>query len=326
LGLKEAEAKSQKDAAAFYKGKNLVLIVTARPGGGYDTYCRLLAPFLKKYSGATVVVKNVPAAGGMMGANECYTAPANGLTIGIQNAMGSVANQLVGLKGIRYDITKFSWIGRVTTDPRVLVMRTTSPIKTFQQLLNATEPVKIGATGLGSSGYIDAVITKHVLKFSAEIIHGYDSMSEVALAMLRGEVDGTWGSYGSRLSLVEAGEQFIIAQSGEKRAPQMLDIPTWSEFAPSEKDRQILSTLEAMHAVGRPIAGPPGIPKERLEFLRRVFYKIMHEPDFIKSAKKARRELNYLSGEGMQKLATKLLQAPDEDIKQLFIKAIQGDI
>ena len=262
----------------------------------------------------------------MLGANEAYTAPANGLTIGIQNAMGSVANQMVGLKGIRYDITKFSWIGRVTTDPQVLVMRANSPFKTFQQLLNATKPVKLGATGLGSSGYIDSVITKHVLKFSADIIHGYDSSSEVSLAMLRGDLDGTWGSYGSRLSLVEAGEQFIILQSGPKRVPQMPDIPTWSEFATSEKDRQILSTLHAMHEVGRPIAGPPGIPKERLEFLRKVFYKTMHDPGFIKSAKKAKRELNYLSGEEMKKLATRLLQAPTKDIKQLFIRAIQGDI
>ena len=55
------------DAASFYKGKNLTLVVPYKPGGGYDTWGRLLAPYLAKYTGARVIVKNMPGAGGMLG-------------------------------------------------------------------------------------------------------------------------------------------------------------------------------------------------------------------------------------------------------------------
>lgn len=326
LGLNTVDAKSQKDAAAFYKGKNLSYIVPYKPGGGYDMYSRLIAPYLKKHTGARIIVRNMPGAGGMLGVNELYKAPANGLTIGIQNAVASVTNQMVGIKGARYDLTKFSWIGRVTTNPRVLVIRKGSPYKTVQQLLSATKPVKIGATGLGGSTYVDAVITKNALNLNVEVIHGYDSSSEIDLGLLRGEIDGTWGSYGSRLSMVEAGEQFIILQNGKKRFPEIPDVPTWFEIAPSEKAKRILSTLDAMHQVGRPVAAPPGIPEERLEFLRKAFDKAMQDPGFIRDAKKAKRGLDYLSGEEMEELIKTSLKIADEDIKQLFVKAIKGAI
>jgi len=326
LGANSVEAQSQKDAAAFYKGKNMTFIVPYAPGGGYDTNSRLLAPYLEKYTGARIIVRNRPGAGGMLGVNELYTAPANGLTIGIQNAVASVTNQIVGIKGVRYDLTKFGWIGRMTTDPRVLTMRKGSPIKTVEQLMSSKEPVKIGATGLGGSTYVDAVITKQALNLLVEIIHGYDSSPEIDLGMLRGEIDGTWGSYSSRLSMVESGEQFIILQNGKKRFSEIPDIPTYLEVAPSPKAKRILSTLNAMHEVGRPVAGPPGIPKERLEFLRKAFDKAMQDPGFLESAKKAKRDMDYLSGEEMEALAKESLEIPEEDIKQLFIKAIKGEI
>jgi len=326
LGTNPVEAKSQKDAAAFYKGKNLTYVVPYRPGGGYDAYSRLLAPYLEKYTGARVIVRNVPGAGGMLGVIELYKAPANGLTIGIQNAVASVANQLSGIKGANYDLTKFSWIGRVTTNPRVLAMRKKSPYKTIQALQGSKKLVKIGATGLGGSTYVDAVITKQALNLPMEIIHGYDSSPEIGMGMLRGEIEGTWGSYGSHLSMLESGEEFLILQNGKKRYQAIPDIPTWFEVAPSEKAKRILSTLDAMHQVGRPIAAPPGIPKERLEFLREAFDKAMHDPRFIKDAKKSKRVLDYLSGKDMEALARASLEIPEKEIRTLFIKAIKGEI
>ncbi|MFQ5841377.1 MAG: Bug family tripartite tricarboxylate transporter substrate binding protein [Thermodesulfobacteriota bacterium] len=328
LGPKTVEAKSKKDAAAFYKGKYLTFIVPYKPGGGYDVYSRILTPYLEKYTGTRVIVRNMPGAGGMLGVNEVYNAPANGLTIGIQNCVGSVTSQLTGVKGVRYDLTKFSWIGRVAINLRVLVMRKDSDITNVQKLINAKRTVKIGATGLGGSTYVDAVITKKVLNLPTEVIHGYDSSTEVDLGMLRGEIEGQWGSYSSRLKMIKAGEQFVILQSGDKgkRDPRLPDIPTFFEVAPSEKGKRILSTLAGMHETARPVAGPPGIPQERLEFLREAFYKAMHDPGFIKKAKKAKRPLNYLSGEETLKLVKSVLEIPEEDIKQIFIQAVKGSI
>jgi tripartite-type tricarboxylate transporter receptor subunit TctC len=146
--------------------------------------------------------------------------------------------------------------------------------------------------------------------------------------MLRGEIEGQWGSYSSRLKMLKAGEQFVILQSGDKgkRDPRLSDTPTFFEVAPSEKGKRILSTLAGMHETARPIAGPPGIPKERLEFLQQAFYKAMHDPGFSEKAGKAQMPLNYLSGEEMLKLIKNVLEIPEEDIKQIFIQAIKGSI
>ena len=81
-----------------------------------------------------------------------------------------------------------------------------------------------------------------------------------------------------------------------------------------------------MHQIGRPVAAPPGVPKERLEFLREAFDKAMHDPQFIKDAKKSKRVLDYLSGKDMEDLARISLEIPEKDIKALFIKAIKGEI
>jgi tripartite-type tricarboxylate transporter receptor subunit TctC len=321
-----APAASAKDAAAFYKGKNLILVVPYRPGGGYDTWGRLLAPYLGKYTGSQVIVKNMPGAGGMLGVNEVYNAAPNGLTINIQNAVASVTNQIAGVKGVRYDLLKYSWIGRVTTDRRVLAMRKGAPVKTIQELINSKTPIKIGATGLGGSTYVDAVITKDALNLPIEIIHGYDSSSEVDLGLLRGEIDGTYGSYSSRLKMVKGGEQFIILQSGMKRSATLQEVPTWFEVAPSAQAKNILSVLNAMHETGRPLAGPPGIAPERLAFLREAFNKTMRDPEFIESAKKAKREIDYIPGEEMEKVIQTSLVISDPKIKKFFIDAIKGEI
>ena len=314
------------DAASFYKGKNLTLVVPYKPGGGYDTWGRLLAPFLAKYTGARVIVKNMPGAGGMLGINEVYTARPNGLTINIQNAVAAVTNQLVGVKGVRYDLLKFNWLGRVTTDRRVLVMRKGSGVKTIQDLINSKTPVKIGATGLGGSTYVDAVVTKKALNLPIEIVHGYDSSSEVDLGLLRGEIDGTYGSYTSRLKMVKAGEQYIILQSGKKRAAVIADIPTWFEVAPSENAKNTLAVLNAMHETGRPLAAPPGVAPERVAFLRQALDKTMQDPDFIKSVAKAKREVDYVSGQEMEEIIRTSLDIADPEIKKFFVDAVKGDI
>lgn len=314
-----------QDAASFYKGKNLTLIVPNKPGGGYDAYSRLLAPYLSKYTGANVVVKNLPGAGGLLSVNTVYSARPNGLTINIQNTMASVTNQLVELKGVQYDLLKYSWIGRVTTDRRVLAMRKGASVKTVQELIRSS-PIKIGATGVGGSTYVDAVITKEALNLPIEVVHGYDSSSEVDLGMLRGEIEGTYGSYNSRLSMVKAGEQFIILQSGNKRSPLLQDVPTWFEAVTSDRSKKLLSVLNALHETGRSLSTTPGVAPERVAFLRNAFDKTMNDPKFIKEAEKGKKDLDYLSGQEIEQLIKTILDIDDPEVKKTFVRAVKGEI
>jgi len=66
-------AAQAQTGADFYKGKTVNYIVATAPGGGYDTYARMITEYMQKYlSGSTFVVKNVPGAGHIVGANTIY--------------------------------------------------------------------------------------------------------------------------------------------------------------------------------------------------------------------------------------------------------------
>lgn len=83
-----------EDAKEFYKDESIRWVVPYKPGGGYDEYTRLLAPYLAKYTGAKIEIINMPGAGGMKGANEIYNSPNDGKTVGIINGSAMVTNEL----------------------------------------------------------------------------------------------------------------------------------------------------------------------------------------------------------------------------------------
>ena len=88
---------------------------------------------------------------------------------------------------------------------------------------------------------------------------------------------------------------------------------------------KIITGWEALSEVGRPIAGPPGIPADRLAFLRGALAKAVSDKDFLEKAKKAKRAVKYASGEAMVDL-TKAASNLPEDTRKLFVAAIRGEL
>ncbi|MCL6593005.1 MAG: hypothetical protein K6T31_03435, partial [Alicyclobacillus sp.] len=178
---------------AFYNGKTVTLVVATGPGGGYDTYGRLLAPYLQKYlPGSTVIVKNVPGAGHIIGANYIYEQKPDGLTLGTFNN-GLIISQLTGEKGIKFDLNKFTWVGNAASDARVLILRKDSPYNTVDDLQKAKQPLKLAGAGVGSSSTNDEKLLADILGFPVQIVNGYTGQ-QADLAMQRGEIDGQVGS------------------------------------------------------------------------------------------------------------------------------------
>lgn len=320
---------SAQDAAEFYKGNVIKWIVPYRPGGGYDEYSRVIAPYMEKYTGARIDIVNMPGAGGMKGAVEIFKAPADGLTVGIINGSAMVTNQLAEIEGANYRVGQYSYLGRMVADRRVFVAASNSGIDSFEDLQTDGEKAVVGATGLGGSTYVDAVIVGDVFKMDQNVVHGFDSSGDIRTAMLRGDVDAMWGSIGSAISGIESGDQKIILH-GERNptgllvgAPSVWDVAAASENP--ERATKILEAWDALSAVGRPVAAPPGVPEDRIAFLQSAFEQAMNDPEFVAGAAEAKRDLSYASGAdmvGIAKAATEL----DEDINALFVKAIRGEI
>lgn len=317
------------DIASVYKDNSIRFLVPSAPGGGFDEYARLLAPYIEKYTGASVRVVNMPGAGGLRVANEIFKSPKDGFTIGIMNGSAMVTNHLSNLKGAEYDIEEFEYLGRVVADTRVLSVSVQSELDSIEDIWKSEDIVKLGATGLGGTSYVDGVISKKALGLNVQIIHGFDSSPAIRQSMLRGNIVGTWASWSSAEQSVNSGLEKILLQSGTERIKDLSDVPTVYEVIDKTKDpeltRDILAAWDLLSLVGRPIATSPGTSIEKVQFMREAFNKSMHDPAFIRSTEKVDRAVHYASGEDILKIVKSSIRMR-ADIEKLFILAVRGEL
>jgi len=322
-------AAMAQDAADFYKDNVIKWIVPYDPGGGYDEYSRIIIPYFEKYTGARVDIVNMPGSGGMKGAVEIFNSPSDGLTVGIINGSAMVTNQLAEIEGANYKVGDYNYLGRIVADKRVFVASAASGITSFEEFMSNGTTEIVGATGLGGSTYVDAVITGDVLGMEQRVVHGFDRSGDIRTAMLRGDVQAMWGSLGSALSGIEDGDHTAILH-GEKNPTGVLEgIPSVYDIAlameDGERRAKILESWEALSAVGRPVAAPPGVPEDRLAFLRDAFEQAMNDPEFVAMAAESKRDLSFASGADMARIA-KAATELDADVEALFVAAIRGEI
>ena len=305
---------SQASAQAFFRGKTITYIVATSPGGGYDTYGRLVARYMSKYlPGTKIIVRNLPGAGHVIGADTIYAAKPDGLTIGTFNT-GLIYMQLLQAPGVRFDLTRMSWIGKAASDPRVLVMSRKSGVTNVRQLLDPEKPPTVlFAAGMGSAGYLDTRLAAVAIHLNVRLIPGYGG-SEGTMSMLRGETEGTIGSQSSYAQFVKQGEGSYLLQFG---GPRGGSIPHAMPLAATPDARKLLSLIAAESEVSRLTAGPPGIPADRLALLRRVYLEALADPGFQAQARKMDAPVEPLGGQQVQEVIDQALQLPASSLALL---------
>jgi tripartite-type tricarboxylate transporter receptor subunit TctC len=306
-------AQAAPSAEDFFKGKTITYIVCTSPGGGYDTYGRMVARFMQKHMPDTkIIVKNVPGAGHVVGANTIYAAKPDGLTIGTFNT-GLIYLQLLKDPGIRFDLTKFSWVGKAANDTRVLILSKNSGITKVQELFDGSKRAKLFAAGVGSAGYTDTKLAIDALHLNVELIPGYNG-SEGMMSMLRGETQGTIGSESSYKQFVGDGNGFYAMQIGGTASSGM---PDAEQFAKDEPARRMLKMISAQSDIARLTAGPPGIPADRLAYLRDVYMKALADPELLAEAKKLDAPIDPADGAYVQKVVEEAMQQTPENVSLL---------
>jgi putative tricarboxylic transport membrane protein len=296
--------------ADMFRGKTITYIVATTPGGGYDTYGRLIALYLQKYlPGSRIVVKNVPGAGNIIGANTIYAARPDGLTIGMFNT-GLIYDQLVKRNGVMFDLTKMSWLGKAAEETRVLLISKKAGFKSFDEMRKARGPIKFAASGVGAASYNDTRILADALHLNVQIVNGFTG-NEGEMSMLRGEVMAEVGTADALEEFVANGNGFFgLALSGKDTT--LPGVPRVSQYVTDERGKKLLSLLAALSELGRLTAGPPGIPADVLAVERQALTSVMKDPQFLADAKKRNLPIEALPGDVVDaKIKAALNQSPE---------------
>ena len=313
----------------YYQGKTITFIVGSGAGTAYDMYSRLLANNIGKHiaGNPTIVVQNMPAAGGMVAANFVYgVAKPDGLTVVSINP-AHYFNQLQGNKEVKFDWPKFTWLASSDKSEHMLYMRADAPYKTIQDVRRAAEPPKCGATGTGTSGHYFPRMLEETLGTRFNIVTGYAGGNEIDLATERNEVvcrAFTTAAYFAREPYhTWRKKNFVrvLLQTGHKRDSQLPDVPLLSElmdeFKTSELGRRVATVMLGSGELGRPIVTSPGLAPERVKILRDAFMKSMADPALLAEAVRNKLEITPVSGEELANIARDVIDQPGEVVERI---------
>ncbi len=299
-------------AQADFSGETVNVYIRSSAGGGYDDYGRLIARHLGKYlpGKPDVVAVNKPGAGGIVAANYmARQAKRDGTEIAILDR-GVAFAQRLKKPGIAYDVRELEPIGSAESEAYAFMVSGDTPVETIEDLFAYDGKLRFATTGPGSDSWRYGEL---LIGWGAPIeqIGGYEGTSEKLLAVARGEVQGTSGSYGSMIDAAESEGFKFIGSFGTVR--QLPDLGKFVTIVP-EGDKALYTVATASLEAGRPFFAPPGVPEERLAALREAFRAALDDPDLKAEAELAGRDVSYLSPEEMKTLYAEILNAPDEVI------------
>ncbi len=312
-----ASAKATQAAEDdFYKGKQIRLVISSGPAGVYDTFARLIARFLPAHlpGRPTIVVQNMPGASGLRATNYLYNnAPRDGTVIaGVHNGIPTAPFEEP--KQTHFDVNKLSWIGSISEDPFVGYVWHTSPVQTYEAA--KTSEVVIGNASINSMGAKMAILSNTLFGTKFKLVIGYEDSAKVKLALERGELQGTFGNSWGDLKTqqpdwIRDRKVTIIVQHGYHRDPDLPEVPLIIDQAKNDADRQALDLLLERQKFARPYVAPPGVPRDRLELLRRAFDATVKDPDFTAAVHAVRLAVDHpMTGEQLTEEIARLSATP----------------
>ncbi|HEY4404707.1 MAG TPA: tripartite tricarboxylate transporter substrate-binding protein [Xanthobacteraceae bacterium] len=304
----------------FFAGKQIKFVVGSAGGGGYESYSRLLMPYLTRHlpGHPLFIIQEMPGAAGMVAANYLYNiARHDGSEIGMVGRGVGIQPLLDPKdKAPRYVAAKFNWIGTPQQEVGLVFMRLPSPIATMADL-KSRELIVSGTTSAAAPSYYPRLMNT-LLGTRFKVVEGYKSSQEALLALERGEVDGHCsGSSSATLRarmepLVSAGKVKVVAQLGREKDPDYPDVPLILDLAATAADRQVLELAFAQQVMAWPVVAPPGVPADRVKALRDAFEATMRDPDFLAEAARQKLIINPVSGEKIASLIDRIYAMPKD--------------
>ena len=150
--------------------------------------------------------------------------------------------------GVRFDPTKFTWLGSVNSEVQTTYVWHTSPVLKLADLYD--KELIVGANAPGTTQVDFPLVARAVLGLKFKVISGYDGTAQIHKAMETGEVHGMGSTaYASLRALaqknLDEGKIKVIAQWGFRKHPDLPDVPEIMKLAKTDDDRKALELVVA---------------------------------------------------------------------------------
>jgi tripartite-type tricarboxylate transporter receptor subunit TctC len=315
-----APSYAQPSVADFYRGKTISLYVGFPPGGGYDLYARVVAPYFARHipGQPSIVIKSMLGGSGIRAAGYMTgITPQDGTSLGLFLDTTTLGKVLGGPGD--FDPVKLTWIGRIVTTATVSVVWHTSQAQSVEEAKH--KPLIIAATVPSNSAAFIPTALNDLIGTKFKVILGFRGSPDQALAMVRGETDAIGGMSWEAIQanhadwLTEKRIRILYTQ-GARRIKDLPNDPGLLDFAVDERSRNILALLGSGPDIGRSFVAEPNIPGERAAALRRAFTATMEDPEFIAEMKKRNLNIEPLNGEEVQRIVAASAATPKELVDQ----------
>jgi tripartite-type tricarboxylate transporter receptor subunit TctC len=215
--------------------KLISMTIPFPPGGVATVVGRPVVEGMNKVLDKPIVMESRPGAGGAIG--NAYVAKSKPDGYNVLFAMSSVStipetDKIAG-KSPSYTTNQLRPIGRITSDPVVMVVRADAPWKNIQEFVADArkQPGKFNYSSSGNYGTMQLPI--EMLKADQKIfmVHiPYAGAGPAVLAVLAGEVETTASGPSTVVQHIKGGKLRALAHSGEGRLAALPDVPSFKEL------------------------------------------------------------------------------------------------
>ncbi len=253
-----------------FPSRPIEMTVNFGPGGGADQLGRISAQLLERILGVAVPVANIVGASGNTGLAKVASAQPDGYTVGVITGI-SISSWAAGMGQLK--VNDFAYLGVVQASPSMLFVVIDSPIKNYQQLLDAAKAnpgkLKVATAGFGT---LDDFAVKFLTKKGFAMVNApYAKPAERYASILGKHTDVLFEEPGDVTQFLAAKQMRPLLVFGEKRHPEFPDIPASGEF-----DQHIdLPNWRAFVTA-------PNVPKDRLETLTAGLAKLTDTAEWKK--------------------------------------------
>ncbi len=262
--------------AQAFPAQPIQLIVPWPPGGGSDVAMRLLADTASKKFGSPVVVVNKPGAGGTIGLKEVATSKPDGYTLGMI-ATGAIFSQYNNPNANALsDFDIFAFFG---DDPALLSASAKTGYKAVADFVNAAKAapgkIKNGNDQPGGSSHITISLMEKKLGVRVTKVP-YAGFAPTVQGLLAGEVDTVTVSAPDIAPHHKSGAARVLGVASNTRHFLVPEVPTFKEQG-----------IDFIAGAWRALAGPKGLPADRIAALEAKFLEALRDKEFQDKAKNA---------------------------------------